>query len=83
METNAALALLISLLVLFGLGFWWLLGMTIRKGPDRAREVGKAGGLFNFSSQQKGSSRRKIAPNDAIKERLEKTFADSASRTED
>ena len=83
METNAALALLLSLLVLFGLGFWWLLGMTIRKGPDRASARGKGGGLFNFSSQQKGSSRRKIAPNDAIKERLEKTFADSASRTED
>ena len=83
METNAALALLLSLLVLFGLGFWWLLGMTIRKGPDRASAGGKGGGLFNFSSQQKGSSRRKIAPNDAIKERLEKTFADSASRTED
>ncbi|WP_241466556.1 MULTISPECIES: hypothetical protein [unclassified Prochlorococcus] len=57
--------------------------MTIRKGRGGASEGGKGGGLFNFSSQQKGSSRRKIAPNDAIKERLEKTFADSASRTED
>ena len=81
METPTALVLLISLAVLFGLGIGGVAkALMFSKGNRGGQE---AGGFFGSRRQQKGIASRKIAPNDATKARLEKTFADSASRTED
>jgi hypothetical protein len=81
METPTALVLLISLAVLFGLGIGGVAKALMFSKGNRGGQEG--GGFFGSRRQQKGIASRKIAPNDATKARLEKTFADSASRTED
>ncbi len=81
METPAAVALLISLVVLFGLGLGAVAKMLFFRTGSRAASQGT--GVFGFMNGSKLRADSKIAADDAIKQRLEKTFSDSASRTED
>ena len=83
METPTAFVLLISLAVLFGLGIGGVAKALMFSKGMANRGGQEAGGFFGSRWQQKSIASRKIAPNDATKARLEKTFADSASRTED
>ena len=92
METHTALLTLISMAVLVGLGVGYLAKTALFKnGPIERGPLGqmKAGGLFDFGTGTKVSSKRnppnqpKISQDETIKARLEKTFTDSASGTDE
>ncbi len=94
METHTALLTLISMAVLVGFGVGYLAKTAMFKdGPIERGPLGqmKAGGLFDFgagnkgkvSSQLKAPYQPKISQDETLKARLEKTFTDSASGTDD
>ena len=92
METHTALLTLISMAVLIGLGVGYLAKTAMFKdGPIERGPLGqmKAVGLFDFgagkkvSSQSKAPYQPKISQDETLKARLEKTFTDSASGTDD